>query len=233
MKLSKPIIEHMEKLRAAYNATAGGACSVHNEYEKAPESFLNSPDCQKLMDPATAVHCDAQEVRDFTSPAEGKKFLDIGCGTSLASKRMHEWPSQYFGIDISPGLIADMRKFSLMNNLLLGGLWVTDASDLPFPDNTFDSAAATGVLDYYPIEYIVAALAESSRVLKSGAPFVIDMPNPDHPLTETMFQLEVYMGRIRADLPGQDEFEQALSQYFTIQNTEPTRIMRTYFATAR
>jgi len=126
-----------------------------------------------------------------------------------------------------------MRKFALMNNLLLGGLWVADASDLPFPDKTFDSAAATGVLDYYSIEYIIPALTEIGRVLKPGSPFVVDTPNPDHPLTETMFQLEAYLGRIRANLPGQDEFENALSQYFAIQRTEPTRIMRTYFATSR
>jgi ubiquinone/menaquinone biosynthesis C-methylase UbiE len=98
----------------------------------------------------------------------GKKVLEVGCGTGLVLEPLSHMASEAYGIDISRGML---RK------AIARGLNAVQASatDLPFPDNTFDTVVSFKVLAH--IEEIRQAMSECTRVLKPGGHLVLEFYN--------------------------------------------------------
>ncbi|MBN1303842.1 MAG: class I SAM-dependent methyltransferase [Anaerolineales bacterium] len=96
--------------------------------------------------------------------------LDVGCGdghfASLTFDRKID-----VGIDPWHGPVQEAGSREAYVQLVEG-----DAGQTPFPDGYFSSAISNSVLEHIP--HIDRVLAETSRVLKPGAPFYFCVPNP-------------------------------------------------------
>ena len=91
------------------------------------------------------------------------RCLDVGCGTGVATTVATELGWSAVGVDVSAELLAVALE---------RGLDVIEASahSLPFEDESFD--AAISVWTHTDVGDFRAAVAEITRVLRPGAPFV-------------------------------------------------------------
>lgn len=99
----------------------------------------------------------------------GGDLLEVGCGTGLLLARAAAFARSARGVDLSPGMLARARA---------RGLDVVEASatDLPFPDATFDLAYSFKVLAH--VRDIERALAEMARVVRPGGFVLAEFYNP-------------------------------------------------------
>ena len=226
--------EQLERIRKAYSSAIRDFLAGISPLSKVPKKFKRSKTFKaflKKADPST-VGSAAPDIKQFLKPAPGMKCLDAGCCANLAAYRLDKWPSTYYGIDYSPVVIQEMKKFTSINNLKIGGLKKAEIKDLPYPNDFFDIAMVIGVFEYLHMDYSAQALKELFRVLKPGARMVLDLPNLAHPHIEIMFQLEEYLGR--PNIPkSRVRFEQHLIPLFTIVNIKDTHVMLKYFVEKR
>ncbi len=91
------------------------------------------------------------------------RCLDVGCGTGVATTVAAELGWSAVGVDVSAELLAVAQ---------VRGLDVVEGSahSLPFEDESFD--AAISVWTHTDVGDFRAAVAEVTRVLRPGAPFV-------------------------------------------------------------
>jgi ubiquinone/menaquinone biosynthesis C-methylase UbiE len=222
--------EQLDGIRRAYDLTVRQYREGSDPLAGVPEEFRNSAVFKAfLREGGPAVTgSNAPEIREFLSPQSGMRFLDVGCCANLANYSFAEWPSLYYGIDISSELIGAMKRFATCERIPIGGLEVAEAAALPFAGDYFDIAMAVGVFEYVDLDYIETALVEMSRVLKADAKAVVDIPNMAHPHAGTMVKLEEYLAR--PIFPhARAKFEKTLSRCFNIEKTEDQRVMLTYF----
>ena len=116
-----------------------------------------------------------EQRRQFSralNPRKGESVLDVGSGPGFLTADIAEatGPAGYVhGIDVSQPMI------DLARNHCAQFPWVTfseaDATRLPFPDNSFDAAISTQVLEY--VADVDTALAEVHRVLRLAGRVVI------------------------------------------------------------
>jgi len=174
----------------------------------------------------------ARDIYEYLSPQAGMRFLDLGCCANLANYRLDQWPSLYYGIDISPALLHAMKAFVERNRLEIGGLWEAEIVRLPFENRFFDIAAMVGVLEYCTLDYVDSALHEIHRVLKPGAGIVMDLPNPDHPDVGLAYELEQFLGR--PNIPkARADFERLPAGLFAVDRVDDSQVMLKYFLRRR
>jgi SAM-dependent methyltransferase len=101
---------------------------------------------------------------------EGKRVLEVGCGTGLILERVAGFAAQAQGVDLSPGMLEKARARGL-------DVQEADATKLPFDDATFDVAYSFKVLAHVPA--FDDAVAEMARVVKPGGHLVYDIYNRD------------------------------------------------------
>jgi arsenite methyltransferase len=100
----------------------------------------------------------------------GERVLDVGSGPGLLVAEMAEQvaPTGHVtGLDIAESMVMIARQRCAKEPIkhrttIIQG----DATDLPFPDATFDAAVSTQVYEYVP--EVRAALEELHRVLRAG-----------------------------------------------------------------
>lgn len=222
--------EQLDKIRKAYDSTVQDFLTGINPLSIVPKKFKKSRAFKAFLkgsDPSV-IGSSAPDIKEFLQPKTGMKCLDAGCCANLATKRFDKWPSVYFGIDISPVLIREMKEFAAGAGLKIGGLEIAEIKELPFPSDFFDIVMVIGVFEYVSMDYAALALKELYRVLKPGARMVLDLPNLAHPHVETMFQLEEYLQR--PNIPkSREQFESFLNPLFSIIKTNEKHVMLKYF----
>ncbi|MDD5638489.1 MAG: methyltransferase domain-containing protein [Candidatus Pacebacteria bacterium] len=97
------------------------------------------------------------------------EILIIGCGSqddmSIISERC-----EGVGIDISAEAVKKSKeKYPRFE------YFVADATNLPFPDNSFDCVVCSEVIEHIPEDEKV--LSEAKRVLKNKGTFIVTTPN--------------------------------------------------------
>lgn len=112
---------------------------------------------------------DELEMRVVAPLAEGKRVLEVGCGTGLILGRLARHASYACGIDLSPGMLRGARARGL--NVVL-----SSATQLPFPSDSFDLVCSFKVLPHVPD--IRGALAEITRVTRPGGRMALEFYNP-------------------------------------------------------
>ncbi len=103
---------------------------------------------------------------------EGERALDIGCGPGLMAHDMAASvgrDGRVCGIDISEDMLAMSRK--RCSDQPWTEFQKADATNLPYPDDSFDAAVSTQVYEY--VADIPAALADLYRVMRSGGRVVV------------------------------------------------------------
>jgi len=225
--------KQLAKIRKAYDLTVRQHREDINPLVNVPDEFKNSDEYKAFARESgfSITGSNAPENKKFLNPGTGMKFLDAGCCADLANYRFDKWPSIYYGVDISPELIRAMKKFSVHENISIGGLEVAEITSLPFEDNYFDIASVIGVLEYADLAYAESALVEMSRVLKPYARMAVDIPNMEHPHVKTMFKLEAFLGRPNIPKP-RSKFEKMLTPLFDIKRVDDKRVMLKYFVEA-
>jgi ubiquinone/menaquinone biosynthesis C-methylase UbiE len=96
--------------------------------------------------------------------------LEVGCGTGLVLQRIAGFARSAKGVDLSPGMLERARE---------RGLEVKEgsATELPFPDASFDVACSFKVLAHVP--EIERALTEMARVVRPSGYILAEFYNPN------------------------------------------------------
>ena len=94
--------------------------------------------------------------------------LEVGCGTGLILERLGRRARSAVGVDLSPGMLERARARGLE-------VHQSDASSLPFDDESFDLVVSFKVLAH--VEDIGGALREIHRVLRPGGHAVLEFYN--------------------------------------------------------
>lgn len=103
-----------------------------------------------------------EELRDLP---KGSKVLDIGIGTALTSASVvNELGLELSAVDISEAMLERAAKRLPNTELKVGS-----ASDIPFPDKTFDAVLSNFVLKYVSVEETEKVAGEMGRVAKPHA----------------------------------------------------------------
>ena len=101
--------------------------------------------------------------------AEGRRVLEVGCGTGLILARLAKRAADAWGVDLSPGMLRAARERGLQ--VVLGS-----ATKLPFGDAQFDLVCSFKVLAHVPD--IEQAVREIVRVTRPGGTMVLEFYNP-------------------------------------------------------
>lgn len=226
------MFEQLNKIRQAYDLTVEYFNNRIDPMVNVPAEFKSSAKFKAFQEDSDDCNSGADDIREFLKPEAGMNFLDMGCCANLVNYQLYNWPSKYYGIDISGSLINEMNLFVQRQGLNIGGLYVGEVSNLPFEDVFFDIATMIGVMEYWELDYIKSALEELNRVLKTEARLVVDLPNLDSQHCQTMFELEEYLNRPNVEKPRKD-FENILLQYFNADDVNDKHVMIKYFVKAK
>lgn len=98
----------------------------------------------------------------------GDRVLDIGCAKGFLVKDLIDSCNglNVLGVDISSYAIKNCHPD------VVGKLEVGNATNLPFPNNSFDLVVSINTLHNLPIDLCILALKEISRVSKDNKSFV-------------------------------------------------------------
>jgi len=113
-------------------------------------------------------------VLQALAPRSAERIIDVGSGPGLMAAELADVVGQrgkVCGVDTSESMIA------LSSARLAGRPWLefqlSDATALPYPEQSFDAAVCVQVLEY--VKDIAAALSELYRVLRpSGRAVIVD-----------------------------------------------------------
>ncbi len=111
---------------------------------------------------------DESELRIARPYVEGKRVLEVGCGTGLVLEPLARIASSAVGIDLSEGMLQKARERGLT-------VHQASATALPFSDNSFDTVLSFKVLAH--IEEIRQAVSEAVRVTRPGGHLVLEFYN--------------------------------------------------------
>ncbi len=125
--------------------------------------FKDAGNYDAWIDKGQNRHCRDLEIKlilDFLSPKKGQRVLDIGCGTGISLEPLLNKGLSLTGIDPSPYMLdlADKRLGERVD--LHRGV----AEDLPFDDNSFDTALLFTSLEF--TDRPAKAIEEACRVAK-------------------------------------------------------------------
>jgi 2-polyprenyl-3-methyl-5-hydroxy-6-metoxy-1,4-benzoquinol methylase len=107
---------------------------------------------------------------DYLEVKQGKKLLDIGCGTGYLLKQANKRGLKTYGVDISDEAVKIAKRISPNSKINAG-----KGENLNFSDNFFDYITCIGVLEHYLD--IEKGVKEIKRVGKDDALFCIVVPN--------------------------------------------------------
>ena len=145
-----------------------------------------------------------KKLVEFGAPHQGSRVLDIACGRGAVLFPAAEVvldSGEVVGIDISPGMITQVRRDIRKNNVGNVHVHVMDAEDLDFDGSTFDVVFCGLCLFFFP--NLDRALSEIYRVLKPGGAMVASTFKKDKPdeLTHEWEQLHKSFKDVITEVP--------------------------------
>lgn len=100
----------------------------------------------------------------------GKDVLDVGCGIATDGIRFARAGARYTGVDPSPAAL-DLARKRFAHEERDATFVQASATELPFPDDTFDLVWSHGVIHH--VDDTAAAVREFHRVLRPGGHAIV------------------------------------------------------------
>jgi len=111
----------------------------------------------------------------------GDRVLDLGCGAGRHAFEAYRRGAHVVAADLDrkelapvSGMFAAMRAEGAAAPLAAAAALAADATNLPFPDNSFDRVIAAEILEHVPRDR--GAMAEIARVLRPGGLAAVTVP---------------------------------------------------------
>lgn len=148
---------------------------INNDHPEARKRFIHGlfdsiVPTYDLLNHVLSVGMDIRwrkQIFRYIQPVQGKKALDLCCGTGDLSRLLHRKGATVVSLDFS----MNMLQRGVEKKALRGSSMAADVSLIPFKDNTFHVAAiAFGVRNIPDLDDF---LKEVLRVLKPGGQFAI------------------------------------------------------------
>jgi ubiquinone/menaquinone biosynthesis C-methylase UbiE len=118
-------------------------------------------------------------IPDFSGMKTGDKVIDVCCGTGEQVLEYGRRGIIATGIDISPDMLKIAAKNKLKRQAVNASFQLADATDLPFPDGSFDYASISLGLHDKEMPVRDQIISEMKRVVKpDGALILIDYRVP-------------------------------------------------------
>ena len=182
------------------------------EYYRKTENYDWTNAVDRFIGPETLFHrarCQ-QVMRLIKRVAVSGRYLDVGCGTALMTRRL---PPHTVGLDLNPRNLAKARKYAPQASFL-----ICDAEgQIPLASSSFDLAVCTEMLEH--LLYPERALAEIRRVLKPGGLLIGSVPGRSviwklrwMSRSKGAFVEEPYHKHYR-----REEVRQLISQHFSLE----------------
>lgn len=152
--------------------------SVAREYVYTRFPQASEPEKEKIVKDWEKKMINAQSlVVDFkkrVGDVRGKKIIDLGCGNGCISIAFALEGAEVYGVEIEEELVSIAKGYAASCNVS-PQFTLYDGEDLPHPNDFFDYAVSTSVLEHttYPVKY----LCEAYRVLKRGGCMYLGFPN--------------------------------------------------------
>ena len=140
---------------------------------------------------------------------ENKDILEIGCGTGIILNQTSKLAKNAIGVDLSDGMLEVAKKKNLT-------VQKANATNLPFPDNSFDVVYSFKVLAHIPD--IQLAIREIIRVTKPGGKLILEFYNP--------YSLKGLVGKISGFIKKQNVYIR-FDSYKKIKSYLPSNIVIT------
>lgn len=172
-----------------------------------------------------------KEIVEYLAPKSGMRFIDLGCCLNLMFAGYKDWPSTYYGVDISSKTIELLQEYTEKNHLTVGDVYCCSMHETPYDTNFFDIGECVGSLEYFEKDFVQQAVVEFSRIMKQNGRFVLDIPNVGSPEFEITKLIEEYLGRQDQFNLSVEEFETILDTYFVIDQKEIVGPMIQYYLT--
>jgi ubiquinone/menaquinone biosynthesis C-methylase UbiE len=135
--------------------------------------------------------------KKLIGPLEGKRILDVGCGTGRGLADFAGEASLAIGTDASRDmLMAAARKVADKSGV---GLVRSYAQQLPFSDRYFDVVTALNFLHLFSLGTQRQMVAEMKRVVRPGGMVILEFDNALHGLGIGLYKR--WAGRERGSLP--------------------------------
>ncbi|HEV3381560.1 MAG TPA: class I SAM-dependent methyltransferase [Trebonia sp.] len=111
----------------------------------------------------------------------GERFLDLGCGAGRHAFEAYRRGAHVVAADLDTGelgpvsgMFAAMRAEGEAPSGASAIALAADATNLPFPDNSFDKIVAAEILEHVPRDQ--CAISEITRVLRPGGIAAVTVP---------------------------------------------------------
>lgn len=144
-----------------------------------------------------------REVSDMVAVDARSRVLDVATGTGAQARAFAEKAGEVVGIDISESMLRIARRKNHAPNLTFRN---ADATELPFPDASFDVTCISFALHEMPESIRERALAEMVRVTRPGGSIItVDYGRPPGRWGDTLYHVvKLYEGETYADFVARD-----------------------------
>ena len=196
-----------------YECDVNGVPVVHHTWLSSWLSIFYDMIMEKKIFPAkfqADIERHGQILTESCRGIHNTKILEIGTGSGVSA----EWlppDNEYYGVDVSPGLLRQARKRFATRGFDRSALYVLDVKHMPFSSASFDLCLCILTLNF--IEDGVALFHEISRLLKIGGRALICVPVPEL-LSDAGMKIR---GRLRSEKELRQMTNDCGLRYRTIQ----------------